>query len=232
MFNYMCDMSAMPANPADLKKTKPVAEKTRQRLSYDAYKQILAAAPHWLAIAMRIALQTTHAVLEVSRIKYRDCEWFEVPVQQNGLTVFGVLRIHRQKVHKKEASRVAIPITPELKRVIEDSRKDGLYSPYVVHKPKSPRVPMSKLVTHETQIVSRLISEGFSEVRDELGLFDDMEKAARPTFHEIRALAIHLFTEAGIDPQARAAHTDSKSTKIYQRGHIEWVEVPAAEIAS
>ena len=90
---------------------------------------------------------------------------------------------------------------------------------------------MSKLVTHETQIVSRLISEEFSEVRDKLALYSDLDKAARPTFHEIRALAIHLFTEAGIDPQARAAHTDSKSTKIYQRGHIEWVEVPAAEIA-
>lgn len=231
VFDYLCDMSAMVGNPADLKKTKPVEDKARQRLSFEAYKQILDAAPHWLAIAMRLALQTTHAVLEVSRIKYRDCEWFEKPVLQNGLMVHGVLKIHRQKVHKKEASRVAIPITPELKRIVDDSRSDGLFSPYLVHKPKSARVPMSKLVTHETQVVSRLISEEFSAIRDNLGLYGELDKSARPTFHEIRALAIHLFTEAGVDPQARAAHTDSKSTKIYQRGHVEWVEVPAAELA-
>ncbi|WP_017445687.1 hypothetical protein [Gayadomonas joobiniege] len=57
-----------------------------------------------------------------------------------------------------------------------------------------------------------------------------MPPAARPTFHEIRALSIHLYSEAGYDPQARAAHTDSKSTRIYQRGHVDWVEVPAGEV--
>lgn len=49
-------------------------------------------------------------------IKYRDCEYFPDPVIENGLEVFAVMRIHRQKVQKKEASRVAIPITEALKR--------------------------------------------------------------------------------------------------------------------
>jgi hypothetical protein len=43
------------------------------------------------------------------------------------------LYIHRQKVQKKEASHVAIPIGGELKRIIDDSR-DSVASPYVVHR--------------------------------------------------------------------------------------------------
>lgn len=47
---------------------------------------------------------------------------------------------------------------------------------------------------------------------------------------DFMALSIHLFDKAGVDPQSRAAHTDAKSTKIYKRDHVEWVEVPAAEL--
>lgn len=229
VFDYLCDMSAMDNNPAELKKVKPKEQKTRQRLSLDAWQAIHDAAPAWLQIAMRLALQTTHAVLEISRVKYRDCEMFDSPVLQDGLMVYGVMRIHRQKVHKKEASRVAIPITQQLKSVIDDSR-DTVFSPYLVHKVKTDSNPIAKGLTHETQLTPRLISSSFSDVRDALGLYKELNKEARPTFHEIRALAIHLYTKIGVDPQARAAHTDAKSTKIYQRDHVLWVEVPAAEI--
>lgn len=231
VFDYLCDMSAMDHNPAKLKKVKPKEQKVRQRLPLDAYKAIEQAAPTWLKVAMQLAMQTTHAVLEVSRIKYRDCEWYENPIIENGLTVFGVLRIHRQKVQLKEASRVAIPITHALKTVIDSSRHDHILSPYVVHKLKTDSNPVAKGLTHETQLSTRLISSTFSDIRDQLGLFDNLQPEARPTFHEIRALSIHLFTDMGIDPQARAAHTDAKSTKIYQKGHVQWVEVPAAELA-
>ncbi|EKE79069.1 tyrosine-type recombinase/integrase [Idiomarina xiamenensis] len=230
IFDYLCDMSAMDSNPAALKKVKPKEAKVRQRLTLEQYQKILKAAPNWLNIAMRLALQTTHAVLEVSRIKYRDCTWFDKPDVSTGLIVYGVLRIHRQKVATKEASRVAIPITPALKSIIDDSR-DNLLSPYVVHRLKTDGNPVAKGLTHETQLTTRLISSTFSQLRDELGVCDHIPFSARPTFHEIRALAIHLYTKQGVDPQARAAHTDSKSTKIYQSGHVNWVEVPAAELS-
>lgn len=229
VFDYLCDMSAMETNPATLKKVKPKESKVRQRLSLEAYQAILKASPVWLQIAMRLALQTTHAVLEVSRVKYRDCQWFEAAEVSGALPVYGVLKIHRQKVAGKEASRVAIPITPALKAVIEESR-DNVLSPYLVHRRKTDSNPVAKGLTHETQLTTRVISSAFSQVRDELKLYDSLPASARPTFHEIRALSIHLFTKQGVDPQARAAHTDSKSTKVYQRDHVKWVEVPAAEL--
>lgn len=57
-----------------------------------------------------------------------------------------------------------------------------------------------------------------------------MPMAQRPTFHEIRALSAYLFEQQGVDPQARMAHSDAKSTKVYTQNHVEWVSVPHAEI--
>jgi hypothetical protein len=104
---------------------------------------------------MDLALQTTHARLEVSRIKYSikepktgvcGCVWFEQPENN----IYGTLYIHRQKVQKKEASHVAIPIGEELKRIIDESR-DSVASPYVVHRIPERNNKRSKEVSHPTR---------------------------------------------------------------------------------
>jgi hypothetical protein len=89
---------------------------------------------------------------------------------------------------------------------------------------------MSHYCDHITQINKKYLSRQFSYYRDAAGVKKHLPANQRPTFHEIRGLSIHLYDQAGYDPQARAAHTDSKSTAIYKAGHIHWVQVPAAEI--
>jgi hypothetical protein len=220
VFKYLVDESAMETNVAEAKLTRPKEVKKRQRLKLDDFKKMLQASAsiqrlHWLNIAMRLSIQTTHATLEVSRIKYRDIK-------------DGHIRIHRQKVQHKEASRVEIPITAELQKVIDESRK--LASPYIVQRIGRYRHQLSEGCDHPFQVSSKKISREFSKLRDELGIAANLEKDERPTFHEIRALSIHLFDKAGVDPQARAAHSDAKSTKIYKENHVEWVRVPAAEL--
>lgn len=130
---------------------------------------------------------------------------------------------------KKEASHVAIPIGEELKRIIDDSR-DNVASPFVVHRLPERQVKRSKEVSHPTQVAPDYLSRSFSATRDKLGLCDNLLMDERPTFHEIRALAAHLFDQQGIDPQGRMAHSDAKSTKIYTQNHIDWVVVPHGEI--
>ncbi len=220
VFKFMVDASAMSANPADLKITRQKEEKKRQRLKLEDFKKILVAADadpklYWLSIAMRLALQTTHATLEVSRMKYRDIK-------------DGYIRVHRQKTQHKEASRVEIPITAELQKVIDDSKR--LACPYIVQNVGRYRNQISEGCDHPFQVSSKNISRKFSELRDQIGVAAHLEKDERPTFHEIRALSIHLFDKMGIDPQSRAAHSDAKSTEIYKEGHVEWVRVPAAEL--
>ncbi|MDP7592691.1 MAG: hypothetical protein QF552_08360 [Litorilituus sp.] len=178
---------------------------------------MLTPACHYLCIAMRLSLQTTHAVNEISLAKYRDCTWFEQPIMQDGLLVFGTLRIHRQKVKEKEASRVEVPITQQLKNIIDDSRKDRVASPYIVHRIKDARAKQAENLTHPTQCRPNDISKAFSDCRDELGLYSELEKKQRPTFHEIRSLSIFLYDKQGLDPQERAAHTDAKPQKTHGR---------------
>jgi hypothetical protein len=234
LFSYAVDESLMLDNPANRKKMRRTEEKKRQRLSLGHFMAIRRAAAPWLRTAMDLALQTTHARLEVSRIRYSihepkngvcGCVWLEQP--ENG--IYGTLYIHRQKVQKKEASHVAIPIGDELKRIIDDSR-DNVASPYVVHRIPERQVKRSKEVSHPTQVAPDYLSRAFSAVRDKLGLCNHLTMDERPTFHEIRALAAHLFDKQGIDPQGRMAHSDAKSTKIYTQNHIDWVVVPHGEI--
>ncbi|HIC8972223.1 TPA: phage integrase Arm DNA-binding domain-containing protein [Klebsiella aerogenes] len=236
LFSYAVDESLMFDNPATRKKMRRTEEKKRQRLSLDNFKAIRQAAEPWLRTAMDLALQTTHARLEVSRIRYSiskpkdgvcGCVWLAQP--ENG--VYGTLYIHRQKVQKKEASHVAIPLGEELKRIIDESR-DNVASPFVVHRIPERQVKRSKEVSHPTQVAPDYLSRSFSAVRDKLGLYDKLAMDERPTFHEIRALAAHLFDQQGIDPQGRMAHSDAKSTKIYTQNHIDWVVVPHGEIQS
>ncbi|WP_223672916.1 tyrosine-type recombinase/integrase [Proteus terrae] len=235
IFSYAVDESLMYDNPANRKKMRRIESKQRRRLTFDDFMKIRSSADLWLKTAMDLALQTAQARLEVSRIKYSikipkegvcGCVWLDNPT--NG--IYGTLYIHRQKVKDKEASHVAIPIGAELKRIIDESR-DSIASPYIVHRlPKKYSNPISSMVKHPTQVAPDYLSRAFSTLRDRVGVKSELPLEQRPTFHEIRALSAYLFKQQGIDPQARMAHSDAKSTKIYTQNHVDWVSVPHAEI--
>jgi integrase len=222
VFTYLVDESAMNQNYALQKKPLPKEDKKRNRLGFEEFKQMLTYARenkeyHYLFVAMSLALQTTQATLEVSRIKYSAIK-------------NGILRIKRQKVQKHESSRVEIPVSSEIQNIIEFSRLSRLASPYVVHRVGRNKNQIGEGCDHPLQVSSKYISRQFSILRDKLGLYVNLSPEKRPTFHEIRALSIHLYKSQGVDPQTRAAHKDAKTTKIYNDGHVQWVRVPDAEI--
>ncbi|CRX53854.1 integrase [Yersinia enterocolitica] len=236
LFSYAVDESLMMDNPAARKKMRRTSGKIRRRLSIEDFIKIRNVADRWLRTAMDLAIQTAQARLEVSRIRYNisqpkegvcGCQMYDEPV--NG--IHGMLYIHRQKVQHKEASHVAIPIGNALKSIIDNSR-DNIASPYIVHRlPLKRSNPTSKEVRHPTQVAPDYLSRAFSTLRDQVGVGANLPMEQRPTFHEIRALAAHLFKMQGMDPQARMAHSDAKSTQIYTENHVEWVKVPHGEIA-
>jgi len=235
LFNYVVDMGLMNGNPAKGILKDAAIAKVRKRLTLEQYKAIHQASPVWLQTAMDLSLQTTHARLEIIRIEYRlkepsdtrnGCYWFKEPL--NG--IYGTLYINRQKVIGNEEAHVAIPIGEELKRIIDNS-KDKVLCPFVVHRsPDDRRKQLSEECDHPNQVAPDYLSVAFRKFRDKTGLFDGMAKEARPTFHEIRALSSKLFTDQGVDPQSRMAHKDARSTKVYTANHVQFVEVPHAEI--
>ncbi|GLQ72694.1 tyrosine-type recombinase/integrase [Vibrio penaeicida] len=244
VFAYLADESAVNTNVAEQKKPRRLnpedKAKDRLDLTIDDFKAIHQKAPLFLRTAMEIALQSTHAVKELHRIKYSikkpapgKCGilWFEVPTHQNGVTVYGTLYIHRQKVKNSKASYVAIPVTQAIKDTVERSRKDKLICPYVVHRRNKLTNGIAKECDHQFQCTSKIISRTFSKVRDELNLYSDLPKSLRPTFHEIRRLAAQKLQEMGENPQQRMAHSRPETTKIYtDSNNIEWHEIPAKEV--
>ena len=223
IFDYCVSDSLMEENPASKKIRRTINAKDEAkitRLTTEDFRKIHERAGElgypWLQIAMELSLQTSHAVLEISKLKYADIE--------------GHIRIQRQKNKKKNASRVLIPMNNELDSIVQRSRQDNILSPYVVHymrKRKDQNRPLGKGLDHQTQLRSDHISRVFSNIRDELGLFDHIEKRIdRPSFHDIRSLSIQLQEKNGFDAQKRAAHSDRASTEIYKKGYVQWNEVP------
>jgi integrase len=223
LFNYCVSDSVMKENPASKKIRRTMNAKdeaTITRLTIDDFAQIHEHAGKlgypWLQIAMELSLQTSHAVLEISKLKYADIEEH--------------IRIQRQKNKKKNASRVLIPMNDEITDIIQRSRQDSILSPFVVHymrQRKDQNRSLAKGLEHNTQLRSVQISRVFSDIRDELGLFDDIEKRIdRPSFHDIRSLSIQIQEENGFDAQKRAAHSERASTDIYKKGYNRWNEVP------
>ena len=166
LFSYAVDESLMLDNPATRKKMRRIDEKRRQRLSLDNFLAIRRSAAPWLRTAMDLALQTTHARLEVSRIRYSIKEPKTACVAAYGWIsrrmVFTACCISTGKSSEKEASHVAIPIGGELKRIIDDSR-DNVASPYIVHRIPARSVKPSKEVSHPTQ-VAPTISAGHFQI--------------------------------------------------------------------
>jgi len=241
IFSWALDDGIMLSNPAQDKKRRKIPAKQRQRLTEEVYKAIYDIAPLWLKVAMSLSLQTTQARLEISRIRYRmtkpsstknGCVWFKEPKKIHNDIIYGEMYINRQKTIEKEESHVLIPIGQTLKTIIDNSRGDKIASPYIVHRmPIKICNKVSEQCDHITQLTPDYISKGFSKYRDKTGLCDHLDIKQRPTFHEVRALAARLFKDQGYDPQSRMAHSDAKSTKVYTKDHIRWVEVQHAEIS-
>jgi len=251
---WLLDMSFINENFAENKAQLSIDEKKEQPLQMEHFKAIYNAAPFFLKVAMALSFNTTHAVQEIYRCRYKDCAYLDEPMfdEQSGLTVHGYLRIHRLKVEKKHAAHVEVPITDSLLEVIKFSRTDRVLSPYIVHKNNPETKKMNKECDHRTQVSRRVISSTFSEVRDSLDLdlmipnpnkkrgdnspthikvkMADADIDFRPGFHGCRGLASRVLKSQGIDPQSRMAHTDGRSTKVYTENKIEWVRVPAANM--
>ncbi|TMO75308.1 tyrosine-type recombinase/integrase [Pseudoalteromonas aurantia] len=244
-FDYMLDEQAVSTHPSAGKKWRKIKRVEKQKAQADldkaGYIAIYEAAPTWLKVAMSICLQSTHAVKELHRLKHKitkpkagecGCVWFKEPkkmwcdLTRCNVVTYGNMYIHRHKSQHKKSSFVAIPITEPLKAAIDLSKTDRLICPYIVRRKPQRNNKISKCCDHRFQITSNNISREFSKVRDELGLYANLPKEQRPTFHEIRRLSAQSLSKHGKHLTQRMAHSEETTTKIYtDTNDIEWIEV-------
>lgn len=206
-------------NPVTTTYAKSDYEKARQRMTLEQFRAIYNASPDWMQIAMELALVTLQSRLEVINMQIADYD-----------EKTGELRVVRQKVEKHEHAYLMIQ-SPRLPSIISRARKSGIASPYIVHRaPKRKKIAEGR--THWTQLTPNHFTEQFRKYRDQTGLFDDMPKNQRPTFHEIRSLGSWLYKKQGFDNESYVqplmAHATEEMTEHYQKGHEqEWVRVKA-----
>ncbi|MEZ8323810.1 integrase [Vibrio cyclitrophicus] len=247
VFSYLADESAIESNFVLNKKQRRLTRedytKARHDLDIENYQKIYDAAPLFLKVAMSLTLETTHAVREIYRLRYRIykpregvCGILWNPDKEveyvEGHAVYGMLYVHREKVKKSDASTVAIPVTQTIKDIVDLSKTSRLICPYIVHrKPKQQQRGISKETDHLYQVHHHNISKEFSKVRDSLGLYSHLKKSLRPTYHEIRGLAARMIEQQGQSATERMAHANAKTTKIYTgTSDIIWHQVPPVEV--
>ncbi|OEE13499.1 integrase [Vibrio cyclitrophicus ZF205] len=247
VFSYLADESAIESNFVLNKKQRRLTRedytKARHDLDIENYQKVYDAAPLFLKVAMSLTLETTHAVREIYRLRYRIykpregvCGILWNPDKEveyvDGHAVYGMLYVHREKVKKSDASTVAIPVTQTIKDIVDLSKTSRLICPYIVHrKPKQHQRGISKETDHLYQVHHHNISKEFSKVRDSLGLYSHLKKSLRPTYHEIRGLAARMIEQQGQSATERMAHANAKTTKIYTgTSDIIWHQVPPVEV--
>ncbi len=189
-------------NPAELT-NKPIAKKVRKRLTLEQFNEIKHVSPLWLQNAMDLALITLQRREDLSLMRFDDVK-------------DGALYVVQGKTQKYDTGYLKIELGSELSSVIKRCR-DDIASPYLVH--REPEKKLDRKGMHWTQVKPDMITRAFKKCCDDLGI-------KNTSFHEIRALGIKQYKDAGLDPQSLAGHSSAKMTKNYDSGHgdIRWTE--------
>lgn len=198
-------------NPARIT-LKPDAIKQRKRHTIDGLLKIREAGDPWLQNAIDLALLTAQRLGDLCNLKWADIR-------------DGYIHISQQKTTSKSdddfqiskgAGHVRIKINAELQEVL-DRCKDHIYSPFVLH--RKFRLVVSEKKEHPTQFSAKYLSKLFSEATKRSNAYPKLDAKQRPTFHEIRALAIYLHKKKGLSAQNLAGHAQKGMTEYYESGH-------------
>lgn len=216
LFRHAVARGLMQENLAELTIEK-VETKQRKRHTVEGLSKIRAASPLWLQNAIDLSLVTTQAREEIVSIRFAD--------ERDGRVFF-----IRGKTHKQsDAAYVSMRVTPQLAEVIQRCR-DNIASPFLIHrKPKRLDKKQRAAKEHWTQITPSYLSHAFKDARDAANAYPDYAPEEQLGFHEVRALALHLYKKAGKPIEQRrtlAAHASEKQTKNYELDHedIVWSE--------
>jgi enterobacteria phage integrase len=227
IFKYAKADGLIESNPAD-STLKRREVKQRDRLKLNEFKAIYQLAGEmdllWLQNAMDIGMLTLQRESDILNMKFSDV----VVETLNGKEV-RILQVIQQKTEKHGASaHIKIKISQRLDESISRCRQKRVVSPFLISR-QPMKIYKSEAKKHHTQILPNYFCGKFAEVRDATKLFDGLPARQKPTFHEIRSLAIKCHEDAGYDAQALAGHTTRQMTEYYKTGHeVEWTYADSA----
>lgn len=218
LFDLAISKGLIVDNPA-AQTIKRLRVKQRKRHTLEGLTAIRNVSPDWLKNAIDLAMLTTQRRVDIVNMKWTDI-------------YDGYLHIAQEKTTDdpeddfellEGAGYVRIKINAELQRVL-DRCKDHVVSPFIIH-----RVPKGKIKNrdqskeHWTKIETGFLSREFLLAVRKSNPYPELTGRQLPSFHEIRALSIHLHKKAGKSAQTLAGHATEKMTEFYASGHeIVW----------
>jgi enterobacteria phage integrase len=219
-------------NPVDDLFVDPSPGKLRQRMTLSQFHAILVEAPDWLRTMMVLGLHLALRQVDLVSLRFQD-------VQAD--RIVSAVRKTDSDARGFEATSVSFPIHPDVRRAIAKARESSIVAgrcPYIIHRLPNRRTRRltdalaAGRTTHPAQVQPEYASKAFARAREQAmantSRFKNLRPEQLPTFHEIRALASHLYARAGFETESvqnLMAHTDPDLTRAYQRGHSRKVLV-------
>lgn len=202
-------------NPAEHTESKPQPKRLRQRLPLEHYHLIKSKASHRLALTMEIMMHTTLRPIDVAGLLKADFD-------ASKATLKAMIHKSRRDEDASTAKYLEIKLSQNEVNFIQKGMATGIASPLIVHKSTRSRKKLAMDSVHWSQCTVDILSREFSDIRDELGLYDEIEnKRQRPSLYEIRALAgfLHEKAKGKAAVTELMAHTEGETTDIYLKGH-------------
>lgn len=218
LFQFAGHQGYIQTNPVAITLEKDEPEKIRDRHTWAGYQAMLAyqGTPEWMRRAMRIglySLQRRDDVLKLHKVNNK------VDLQANTITVL------QQKTRSyKRPVWIEIEMGAELRAVVEECLRSDIPCPFLVHyRPERLTAAKRKSGMHPFAVSPSYLTHEFKRIRDESGAYDHLPMEQRPTFHELRALGIHLYEQAGFSDEyvmALSGHASKKTLELYQKDHV------------
>lgn len=225
LFQFAGHQGYITINPVAVTLVKHESTKVRQRHTWEGYKAILDAAPPWLQRAMRIALYSLQRRDDVVRLHKVENK---VDLERGTITI-----LQRKTRNYKVPVWIEIEMGTELRKAVDDCLRSEILCPFLVHR-KPLKTPKRKKQTkaHPFAVTPSYLSKAFRKVRDKVKAYADLPEEERPTFHELRALGIHLYEQAGYAEEYVMALSGHAKKETYERYRKDFEEAKPKRVSA
>ncbi|WP_020208986.1 tyrosine-type recombinase/integrase [Gilvimarinus chinensis] len=185
----------------------------RARHTWEGHKRIYDASPDWLKRAIKIALYSLQRRSDLCDITTNNIDMKEHTIE-----------ILQQKSRNYDKPVfIKIKMGDDFRQAVLDCIWSGIDCPYLLrHNPGRITKTMRESKPHPFYVKPDYLTRAYSDVRDELGIYDHLPKSQRPGIHSLRALGIWLYTKAGYSDEyimALAGHASERMKTHYYDGH-------------
>lgn len=215
LFQFAGHQGYRSDNPVAVTLVKTESKKVRQRHTWDGYVKIRDAktTPEFVRLAMPVALYSLQRREDIVLI-HRSA----IDLDRRTITV-----LQRKTRNYKNPVFIDIEMGTQLFDAVQACLRSEILCPYLIReKPKRTNAKQRKAKPHHFAVTADHLTREFSKARDKCGAYAELPPEQRPTLHELRALGLHLYKEAGYSAEYRMAlsgHADEKMLERYEKDH-------------